>query len=279
MANNDDNRTKNAGFFCGATELAQYLVTHGEESERKKMDIEARQKILNLDGQNYRWNTTSNLWEPIKPVSFIPDDPIIPAPYTLFTLDGLIDYIRENVEGLIPEGEGANRLILQVTDHHNVRLMSHPSQHHKKRSVIAECTAHVPDIKFDVFMDTEMFNTQLLSKFIDTPARAELFKVVQAMTKEQSCNTTDDGISQVITVKQGVSMAANVTFKNPVPLMPMRTFSEIEQPESNFTLRVNDDARCALYEADGGAWKNEAVARIKGYLKDSLIGHNVVVIA
>lgn len=270
---------KSAGFFGGATELAQYLVTHGAKSEREKMDIEAKQKILDLDGQKYRWNASYNAWEPIKPVNFVPDDPINPASYEFFTLDGLIDYIRENVEGLIPEGEGAKRLILQVIDQQNVRLMSHPSEHHKKRHVIAECSAHVPTIRFDTFMDTEMFNTRLLSKFVDTPARAELFKVVQAMTKEQSCNTTDDGVSQVITVKQGVSMAANVTFKNPVPLMPMRTFTEIEQPESNFTLRVNDDACCALYEADGGAWKNEAVAKIKDYLRSNLHGYNVVVIA
>lgn len=269
---------KNAGFFTGATELAQYLVETGAKTERENMKLEAMQKITEIDGQKYRWNNYNNIWEPIKPVKFIPDDEVVPERYSFFTLDGLIDYIQENVEGLIPT-DPEHRLILQVVNHTTVRLMSHPSEHHKVRHVIAMCDAHVPEITFGKYMDTEMFNTQLLSKFIDTPARAELFKVVQAMTKEQSCNTTDDGVSQVITVKQGVSMAANVTFKNPVPLMPMRTFTEIEQPESNFTLRVNDDACCALYEADGGAWKNEAVVRIKYYLRNNLLGYNVVVIA
>ena len=80
-------------------------------------------------------------------------------------------------------------------------------------------------------------------------------------------------------VEQGVSMASNVTFKNPVPLKPIRTFAEIDQPESNFTLRVNDSAQAALFEADGGVWKNVAVALIKDYLKSNLYGCNVSVIA
>ena len=267
-----------AGFFGGATEVVRYLVDRGAEAERKNMEIEAKQKIIEIDGQKYRWNSHNDIWAPIEPVKFIPDDEVVPERYSFFTLDGLIDYIRENVEGLIPT-DPEHRLILQVVNHTTVRLMSHPSEHRKVRHVIAMCDAHVPEITFGRYMDTEMFNTQLLSKFVDTPARAELFKVLQAMTKEQSCNTTDDGVSQVITVKQGISMAANVTFKNPVPLMPMRTFTEVDQPESNFTLRVNDDACCALYEADGGAWKNEAVTNIKDYLRNNLSGYNVVVIA
>lgn len=276
MAVNTTPEIKSAGFFGGATELANFLVETGAKSER--MSVENMQKVIEIDGKKYVWNRNNYCWVPVKPVDFIPDDVPFPAAYTFFTLDGLIDYIVENVEGLIPS-EPEKRLILQVVDHTTVKLISHPSEHHKERHVIAKCDAHVPDISFGRYMDTEQFNTQLLSKFIDTEARAALFRVIKSMTKEQGCNTTDDGVSQVITVKQGVSMAANVTFQNPVPLKPMRTFAEIDQPESNFTLRVNEDAECALFEADGGAWKNEAVTRIRDYLRSKLSGQNVAVIA
>lgn len=276
MAASTTPEIKGAGFFGGATELAKFLVEQGMKCERESM--ENLQKVIEINDQKYVWNRNNYRWEPVKPVTFIPDDMPVPAAYTCFTLDGLIDYIVENVEGLIPS-DPERRLILQVVDHTTVKLMSHPSVFHKERNVIARCDAHVPDIEFGRYMDTESFNTQLLSKFIDTPARAELFRVMKSMTKEQGCTTTDDGVSQVITTKQGVSMAQNVVFQNPVPLKPMRTFTEIEQPESNFTLRVNEDADCALYEADGGAWKNVAVANIRDYLRSKLIGHNVVVIA
>lgn len=59
----------------------------------------------------------------------------------------------------------------------------------------------------------------------------------------------------------------------------MRTFSEVDQPESNFTLRVNENAECALYESDGGAWKNEAVSSIAHYVRQKLYASNVVVMA
>lgn len=276
MAVNTTPEINCAGFFGGATELAKFLVDTGVKCERES--VENMQKVIEINGQKYVWNRNNYRWEPVKPVNFLPDDVPVPAAYTFFTLDGLIDYIIENVEGLIPS-EPEKRLILQVVDHTTVKLISHPSEHHKERHVIAKCDAHVPDIRFGRYMDTESFNTQLLSMFIDTPARAELFRVIKSMTKEQGCTTTDDGVSQVITTKQGVSMAQNVIFQNPVPLKPMRTFTEIDQPESNFTLRVDGEANCALYEADGGAWKNVAVASIRDYLRSKLSGQNVAVIA
>lgn len=274
MASNNTNATNTAGFFTGADDLAKYLVGVGKQIQ--KSETEALNALTEINGVQYYWDRCNYQYRPIKPI--IPDDDPIPEAYVFFTLDGLVDYIKANTEGLIPDAP-ETPLILHVVNHDTVKLMSKPSEHHKQRHCIARVDAHTPDITFGKYLDVERFNTQLLSMFIDTPARAELFKVVKSMTKEQGLNTTDDGVSQVITVKQGVTMAANVTFQNPVPLAPMRTFTEIEQPESNFTLRVNDNAECALFEADGGAWKNEAVARIGEYLRNNLYGHNVVVIA
>ena len=262
------------GFFTGATEIAKYLVNTGATLERAQ--TEAANTITEIDGAKYYWDRNNHQYRQIKPP--MPDDEIIPAALTFFTLDGVIDYIRENTEGLIPEGEGS-RLILQVEDHCTVTLWTKPSTYRKQRSTLVKCKAHVPDIIFGKHMDTEAFNTMLLSKFIDTEARAALFQVVRNLTKQQECKVADDGVSQVLTVKQGVSLTSNTQFENPCPLKPMRTFAEVDQPESNFTLRVNDKAEAALFEADGGAWKNEAVANVKEYLRNNLLGCNVVVIA
>ena len=262
------------GFFTGADDLAKYLVDVGRQLQ--KSETEALNALTEINGIQYYWDRYNLRYQPIKPI--IPDDVPVADPYAFFTLDGIIDYIKANTESLIPEPPEAP-LILQVIDHMTVKLQSRPSERHKQRHCIARVDAHTPRIIFDTYLDVESFNTQLLSMFIDTPARAELFKVVKSMTKEQGCNTTDDGVSQVITVRQGVTLAQNVTFQNPVPLCPMRTFTEIEQPESNFTLRVNEAAECALFEADGGAWKNMAVSRIRDYLRGNLHDSNVVVIA
>ena len=278
MATTPNIEPKSNGFFNGATELAQYLVSQGKNDAKNELAV--NQKLIEIDGVQHYWDSSNLRWRPI--TAPIPDEPV-PERYVFFTLDGLIDYIRENAEGNIPqldsEAKGGDRLILQVVNHRIVRLMSQPSKYKKARHCIACVEAHVPDIRFDSYMDIEQFNVQLLSTFIDTPVRAELFKIVKSLTKEQNCNVTDDGVSQVLTVKQGVSLAQNVTLQNPVPLKPMRTFSEVDQPESNFTLRVNGDADVALFEADGGAWKNAAVANIKNYLESKLYGYGVVVLA
>lgn len=61
---------------------------------------------------------------------------------------------------------------------------------------------------------------------------------------------------------------------SPVTLKPYRTFTEVEQPESQFVFRMKEDkydgVQCALFEADGGAWKLGAMEYIKEYLEREL---------
>lgn len=265
----------NGEMFNEAKELARYLVENGKELAMANADN--IQKVIDIGGIPFMWDARNNKWIPIE-VPLPADEPTA-KPMGFYTLDGLIDYIQENVEGMIPSGDSEEKLILQVVDWRQVVLWSKPSINRKERHVIALVLAHTPNIQFGYHMDNETFCTMLLSEFIDTEARASLFKVVKCLTNEQSLRTADDGVSQVVTVKQGVTLAADVKFENPVPLKPMRTFTEIEQPESNFTLRIDEKARPALFEADGGAWKNEAVVSIKEYLKSNLYGCNVVVLA
>ena len=51
---------------------------------------------------------------------------------------------------------------------------------------------------------------------------------------------------------------------------PYRTFIEVEQPESKFIFRMREGGACALFEADGGAWKLDAQNAVYEYLKDRL---------
>jgi hypothetical protein len=55
-----------------------------------------------------------------------------------------------------------------------------------------------------------------------------------------------------------------------VVLAPYRTFVEVTQPESDFVFRMQNGPRCALFEADGGAWKLTAMRHIKEYLQAAL---------
>lgn len=95
----------------------------------------------------------------------------------------------------------------------------------------------------------------------------------------------DDGVSQKATVKTGIASKGEALVPNPVTLMPYRTFVEVDQPISNFIFRMKEDKyskgiQCALYEADGGAWKIEAMENIKIYLVNELAEYkNFIIIS
>lgn len=74
-----------------------------------------------------------------------------------------------------------------------------------------------------------------------------------------------------------------VDVPNQVKLQPFRTFAEVKQPESEFVFRLKksgENIYAGIFEADGGAWKLEAIKRIKGYLEKELSGmDNIVILA
>ena len=75
-------------------------------------------------------------------------------------------------------------------------------------------------------------------------------------------------------MKSGVTTKAEVIVPNPVVLKPFRTFSEADQPESKFVFRLHKDddgVTAALIEADGGAWKVQAMQNIAAYLHSGLV--------
>ena len=73
-----------------------------------------------------------------------------------------------------------------------------------------------------------------------------------------------------VEARQGVSLKALVQVKPRVALRPFRTFLEVEQPESEFLLRLDDDGNVGLFEADGGMWQQTAKASITAYFEDKL---------
>ena len=84
----------------------------------------------------------------------------------------------------------------------------------------------------------------------------------------------DTGISQKATLKTGIQEAEDRLLPEKVTLRPYRTFLEVEQPKSEFIFRAQDSrnsgVQLALYEADGGRWKMDAMGAVKEYLMEEL---------
>ena len=205
-----------------------------------------------------------------------PDHIVKPETFKTFSLDGLIDFIHADVDGFFPDEKV--KCLVRVSSPTNVEVFTPITGYWKERTILAACTATIPEITFGRFIDPEEFQIMLQANFQPSENRDLVLKLVGSLRREQNMETADDGVSQRVTINAGVATAANVTVKNPVALTPLRTFQEVEQPESPFVLRFDEDARVALFTGDGGAWKLQAVAAVVQYLRSNLAGYNVEVI-
>ena len=223
-------------------EAMEYLVNLGEKDD----------PIIQLGQGTYSRVGLSRVTEPIA------------NSLTVSTLTGLVDYIKGNVDKL--KGE----LLIQVESHKRVKLFS-PLNEDRNRELFIEAEAILPNnIQYDRFIDTERFNIMLQSSFVDAGDKSSLLKYTGLVRDEAVKELGDDGVKQQVTIKTGVASVGQAEVPNPVQLAPFRTFPEIEQPISKFIFRMKEGPSAAIYEADGGAWRNEAIRNIKEYLEKEL---------
>ena len=249
----------------------QYLYEQGRNSIREVHEA-GKPEIFEVNNEKYFFaNGKFQRVEPVKP-----EKEVKPDTFCAFSLDGLIDFIKTDVDGYFKDE--SCKCIVQIASPTEVDVVTPIFGYWKERHLLAHCQATVPNIRFGVWMDPEDFQIMMLSNFHPDENRDTVVKLAGSIRQEQNIERADDGVSQRVTVNQGVATAANITVKNPVYLTPMRTFPEVDQPESPFVLRFNNEANVALFSGDGGAWKLDAVARITEYLRNNLMGYNVVVI-
>ena len=118
--------------------------------------------------------------------------------------------------------------------------------------------------------DHENAIIELKSAFIPTEGQQYLLDLLSRLCVDDGVETTDNGVTQTVTTKQGVSLKQAENVRNIVGLKPFRTFREVNQPESMFLIRVDDKSRVAILEADGEIWKIEAKLNIKAYFEKEL---------
>ncbi|WP_117161320.1 hypothetical protein [Paraliobacillus sp. X-1268] len=179
------------------------------------------------------------------------------------TLTGLVEYIKANLE------RNNQNLFLQVFDENNVVLKGVLDSEGERESLVM-AKAIVPSFGYDHYYDSEEMIIAFQSKFKQTKDRDLLLKVIGNIQEENVRQTGDTGIAQAVTIKTGISSADDVQVPNPVRLAPYRTFLEVEQPVSDFIFRMKEGPRGAIFEADGGAWRNQAIVNVRDYLKEEL---------
>lgn len=190
-----------------------------------------------------------------------------PEALKVHTLGGILDF-----SSLCGHMSG---FVAHVEDYLNVHLKSsHLQGSEKQRDCYVTASAYPIRHQFGEYMPLESFVTYIQSCFVPDETTAAILKVVGNVVQGAEAEYADDGVTQRVTARAGVTRREIVDLPNPVTLRPYRTFPDIEQPESLFVLRMKagkegEQPLCALFEADGGAWKNKAVETIKQYFRDA----------
>ena len=205
----------------------------------------------------------------------------------LNSLDGIVKMIQKEAKEKrlsdinVPTDDNTveQRLYVRVSEYNRVDVFtSYDTQ--GVRTFLYRSNADVPGFR-EGFRDRETMLIQLRSLFLQTPDVAYLLDLLSKMSDEEKVTSQDNGVTQVVEARKGVALKEQVEVRPRVKLTPFRTFLEVDQPESEFLLRVGDGGQVGLFEADGGVWKLVAkrsiVAYLEGRLKDLVDAGRVVI--
>jgi hypothetical protein len=221
-----------------------YLHQLGEESVDEPIEIK---------GRTY-WKKSGN---PIKP-------PICDPVATVLTLDAMLSALdAPELDGLEKDG-----LQIVVQNHAHVSITTAPDCTWAQREIHISARCDVKPFPFGQFLDIEEFIVKAQCRFVDDGAKSAMISHVSSICDEKVITNTDDGISQSVVREDKVGRKGRHEMTPMLALMPHRTFPEIEQPASNFLLRIKDGPRAALFEADGGLWETKAVRSIAAYIRE-----------
>jgi hypothetical protein len=219
---------------------------------QKAMDT----RIIEVEGRRY---STKGLTPVMLPV---------PKAFEVDTLTAIKDYLTGNPDQIALTGT-----IVVVDAPDSVSIWSKLTGDFQQRFLYLRAKWNELNFSFGQFYDIEKFIIGLQASFIRRPDVETILKVVGNIKEGVVKNFDDDGVTQQVTVKAGVTRVAEIPVPNPVSLAPYRTFPEVDQPPSNFIfrMRTGDPApTCALFEADGGRWRIEAAASVKEWLTENL---------
>lgn len=198
-----------------------------------------------------------------------------PSELSVTGLDSVCKLVRNEAEKV------GRKLFIQVKSYREVDVFSTYDDQYE-RFAMYTCTADTPQVTMGRFMAYENAVIELRSLYIPNEGTKYLLSLLSSISNESKVTSSDNGVTQKVEAKSGISLKEMVEIKPRVSLKPFRTFIEVEQPESEFLLRIDQNGCIGMFPADGGVWKLEATRNVAGYfeaaLKDLIDSGTVVVI-
>lgn len=193
------------------------------------------------------------------------------------SLDAIVQMIKAEIEDYT---DGTEPIFIRIVDHTYVDVFTRPDDRERR---VFPYFARCMDADFNEgWREQDKAIIELKSRFIPTDDSVYLVDLISRINKEQGIKSEDNGVSQVVVAKHGITLMGTEVVKSRLILQPFRTFREVPQPESEFILRLDNNGRVGLFEADGGIWKMEAKDNIREYfriyLRDEISAGVIVVL-
>lgn len=236
------------------------MLKEAIEKIREMAQNEDRIQTVIIDRKVYARNASGDL-------VYIADEEtrtLIPEIITASSLEGFTEWVKEEIRN-----DETKRLFVEVSDYSTVTCREEKGWTREGIAFPLYRVCVNNNTFRDGFRGIEETMIELRSKYQYTDDIDYLLRLLGSITLEDKVKSDDNGLTQQVTVRKGIALTANETIKPIVKLKPYRTFYEVEQPESEFLVRVDIDGHIGFFEADGGMWKMTARRIIKDYLVDA----------
>ena len=193
----------------------------------------------------------------------IMDKKPMPRCIELTGLDSICKMVRNEAEHV------GLQIFIQVKDYKNVTVFTALDED-EDRLYLYKCTADTPAVTTDRFMAYEKAVIELRSLYIPNEGTKYLLQLLSSISNESRVTSSDNGVTQQVEARSGIALNSMVKIEPRVTLQPFRTFIEVEQPASEFLLRISERGEIGFFPADGGVWKLEATRNVAGYFENAL---------
>lgn len=194
--------------------------------------------------------------------------PVFAETLELTSLDALVKLIRSEAAAM---HRAEAPFYITIPDHLTAKCFLHPLE--GKRSIrptlYAARATDVPGWEDSAQLGFDQAMIALRTRFERTSDTDYALKLLSDITTGSKITYNDNGVATSVVTKTGVALQQNEGIRPIVALKPYRTFQEVEQPASEFLIRINE--RGILFtEADGGMWKLKARETVKAHLEKLL---------
>lgn len=214
--------------------------------------------IQEVDGRSFCITSSGGVSE-IRPTIDHPDT------LPLHSLDALVKLIKTEAVAI------CKTLYITIPDHMTVDCFTKPNADERffRQFFYQAKATDVPGWEARTQFSFDEAMIALRTRFQKTVDTDYTLKLLSEITTGAKVTFNDNGVATTVVTQKGIALQGNETIRPIVSMKPYRTFQEVEQPVSEFLIRINDRG-INFIEADGGMWKLNARENVKAFLEDKL---------